>query len=130
MFLDGIYYLPAQYDEDFNVIRKRIKICVLEIDWRKSNQIHKWFVDNVQYGNDDCNRYEVSKEQLQELQNLCKKVLNNHELAKELLPTQSGFFFGPTEYDEFYFQDLEYTIKEIDKLLKLDYHWYEYFSSW
>ena len=22
--------------------------------WRKANQIHAWFVDNVQQGNDDC----------------------------------------------------------------------------
>ena len=32
--------------------------------WRKSNQIHKWFVDNVQGGNDNCGEYYVSHEKL------------------------------------------------------------------
>ena len=32
--------------------------------WRKANQIHKWFVDNVQDGVDDCGEYKVTKEQL------------------------------------------------------------------
>ena len=44
--------------------------------WRKANQIHNWFVQNVQNGIDDCGRYEVSKEDLIELRNLCEKVLN------------------------------------------------------
>jgi hypothetical protein len=35
--------------------------------WRKANQIHKWFVDNVQDGVDDCKEYWVSEEKLQEL---------------------------------------------------------------
>ena len=30
--------------------------------WRKSNQIHKWFVDNVQGGEDNCGDYYVSHE--------------------------------------------------------------------
>ena len=29
--------------------------------WRKANQIHKWFVDNVQGGIDDCRPYPVSQ---------------------------------------------------------------------
>src|ERR1700680_333929 len=42
--------------------------------WRKANQIHKWFVDNVQDGTDDCGTYSVSDEKLQELLSVCKKV--------------------------------------------------------
>jgi hypothetical protein len=37
--------------------------------------------------------------------------------APELLPPQSGFFFGGTEYDEYYFQDLEKTRKMIEDVL-------------
>lgn len=29
----------------------------------------------------------------------CERVLKNNKLAHELLPTQSGFFFGGTDYD-------------------------------
>lgn len=49
--------------------------------WRKANQIHKWFVDNVQDGNDDCKEYYVTEEQLQELVDLCAKVLANSKLV-------------------------------------------------
>ena len=42
------------------------------IYWRKANAIHKWFVENVQEGVDDCGEYEVTVEQLTELRDLCK----------------------------------------------------------
>ena len=35
--------------------------------WRKANQIHKWFVDNCQEGDDNCQRHYVSRENLEEL---------------------------------------------------------------
>jgi hypothetical protein len=63
----------------------------------------------------------------------CKTVLEFPERAEELLPTQSGFFFGGTDYDEWYKQDLEYTVTRIEKILadpafvKSDFY---YQSSW
>lgn len=91
--------------------------------WRKANQIHKWFVDNCQDGKDDCREAYVSNEQLQELLNICKTILNaqksqRDKLAKELLPTQSGFFFGGTEYDSWYYEDLEYTVSVLEPLVQ------------
>ena len=85
--------------------------------WRKSNQIHNWFVQNVQNGTDDCGSYFVGKEQLEELLELCKQVLANHKLAEELLPAQGGFFFGSTDYDEYYYDDLTDTVQLIESLL-------------
>lgn len=52
------------------------------IYWRKANAIHKWFVDNVQYGEDDCGSYEVSVEQLLELRDACKKVIRSSKLVE------------------------------------------------
>jgi len=103
--------------------------------WRKSNQIHKWFVDNCQNGVDDCGEYEVTLDQLRELVKLCKAVLKDHSKAEELLPTQSGFFFGGTDIDEWYFDDLKSTVKQIEPLLKEKfpegvYVSYMYHSSW
>jgi hypothetical protein len=85
--------------------------------WRKSNQIHNWFVKNVQNGIDDCGTYFVGEEQLEELLELCKRVIDNNELAEELLPSTSGFFFGSTEYDEWYFSELTNTVEIIESLL-------------
>jgi len=59
-------------------------------------------------------------------------VLDNHALASEHLPTTSGFFFGSTEYDEWYFQDLQSTVEIIDNALsKIGDEWtFSYQSSW
>ena len=79
--------------------------------WRKANAIHKWFVDNVQDGKDDCGEYYVNEENLNKLMETCQEVLDNPKLGKELLPTTSGFFFGGTDYDGGYLQDLKNTVE-------------------
>ena len=38
-------------------------------------------------------------------------------VAERLLPTQGGFFFGSTDYDEYYIEDLKRTIEIIDNVL-------------
>jgi hypothetical protein len=102
--------------------------------WRKANAIHNWFVNNVQDGVDDCAFHnEVTKEYLEELRDICHEVLCNHDLAESLLPTQSGFFFGSTVYDEWYIDDLKKTIDIVDKVLEttnFDTHMIYYVSSW
>jgi len=84
--------------------------------WRKANQIHRWFVENVQNGVDNCGEYSVSKSELETLRNICTEVVNDHSKAEELLPSAAGFFFGNTNYDEWYYNDVEHTIEIIDKI--------------
>lgn len=102
--------------------------------WRKANAVHKWFVDNVQDGVDECQKVEVSVEQLTKLRELAQTALNNPHRVGELLPTTEGFFFGGTEYDEWYRQGLEETVRILapEKLQALtDAGWYfSYQSSW
>ena len=101
--------------------------------WRKANAIHRWFVDNVQGGIDDCGEYAVSAEQLQDLVNICKEVKDDLSLAPELLPTQEGFFFGETDYGNSYKEDLEDTIDNLTKVLEESDEigsYYVYQSSW
>ena len=118
--------------------------------WRKANQIHKWFVDNVQKGVDECQESWVDESKLKELLQICHIVKNSATLedgevengqrigkdmemipimekgkvmkgisaAMELLPTGSGFFFGGTEYDEYYMQDIDNTIKMLEAEMK------------
>lgn len=117
------------------------------ITWRKSNQIHKWFVDNVQGGVDDCDTYTVATDQLKELLDLCNQVLKILDEVKynidndddydddtiafaldklspdnlailDGLHPQAGFFFGSTEIDEWYYRDVKYTV---DALSDLDF---------
>lgn len=142
----------------------RISYIIEEVAyWRKANQIHKWFVDNVQGGKDECQESYVTTEQLAALVELCKRVLNSVEtvdgelnmgqtfypngevvqhtqpgqviaqkaIAATLLPSESGFFFGSTDYDEFYLQDLRDTVEMLEPLLTdetgADYY---YRASW
>ena len=85
--------------------------------WRKANAIHRWFVDNVQGGEDNCATYIVEKDKLEDLLQIVKKVQECHNLAQKLLPSQPGFFFGSTEYDEWYYNSLEETQKILEKVL-------------
>jgi hypothetical protein len=46
------------------------------------------------------------------------KTIENPALAKELLPTAEGFFFGGTDYDEGYYSDIVATIEILEGALK------------
>lgn len=85
--------------------------------WRKANHVHKWFVNNVQDGKDECQRSYVERKQLKELLELCKQVKDEPSKAHELLPTASGFFFGGTEYDEYYYESIDQTIETLELVL-------------
>lgn len=102
--------------------------------WRKANQIHKWFVDNVQDGKDDCGSYPVSREQLTQLRDLAAAALLKPSKAGEILPPQTGFFFGNTDANsEWYKDDLKSTVKQLDKVLnspRMKDFDFEYQSSW
>jgi len=117
--------------EPTNIKPERVTHIVEEIGyWRKQNQIHQWFVENVQNGVDNCGEYCVSKVQLEDLLEICKKILNDNSLAEELLPTTSGFFFGGTEYDEWYFDGIKNTIEILEEALSDNSGDYYYSSSW
>lgn len=94
-------------------------VCVTAtaVYWRKANCIHQWFVDNLAKGVDECQPIYVRRQDLEDLRDLVKDVLIHREKAPVALPTASGFFFGSTEYDEWYWEDLEYTAKELDRVL-------------
>ena len=109
---------------------ERISYIVEQVGyWRKANQIHNWFVENVQNGEDNCGEYYVSNEKLRELLNLCKSIKQEQLVPQEALPTQGGFFFGSTDYDEYYFQDIDDTIEILEPLVDVEGEYY-YTSSW
>jgi len=131
--------------------------------WRKANQIHQWFVDNAQDGEDRNGELTyVNEEQMRELLVTVKSVLQASKLvpgkvcvgtkyedgksipimedgkviedptvAKRLLPAQSGFFFGGTDYDEGYYNDLVHTKEILESCLNDDEDGdFYYHSSW
>ena len=102
-----------------NIKPERVEYIIEDIGyWRKANHIHKWFVDNVQGGDDDCGEYYVPREDLAALLELCYEVKDNPDDAHKILPRQEGYFFGSDEYDEYYMEQVQYTIDIIEPLLK------------
>lgn len=99
--------------------------------WRKQNAIHNWFVNKLANGVDECQEMYVSREDLEHLKTLCQLVLTVPVRAEEILPTGAGFFFGSTDYDEWYFRGLEKTIGIIDRCLSMpDHISFSYQASW
>jgi hypothetical protein len=102
--------------------------------WRKANAIHQWFVDNVQGGRDDCGTYHVTTDHIKALRKTILDVIDSPDMADDLLPTQGGFFFGGTEYDDYYFEALKVTHDKLGTVLDFLRHnpdfYLEYQSSW
>lgn len=122
-------------DVDHPTIKiKRISFVIEEVGyWRKFNALHNWFVKNVQNGVDECQESHVPKHKLEELLDLLKKVKEEHTKGPDLLPTAGGFFFGSTDYDDWYFDDVDRTVTLLEDLLKEpedDCSDYYYQSSW
>lgn len=125
-----MYVFKSKLDTPENQERDRYEAGY----WRKANQIFNWLANNVCDGYpDNCEYYKMTKRDFQDLRDVCQRVLAHPELAPELLPTCTGFFFGSDEYDEYYFKDLEDTIRICDEILMDDdfgEYLYEYWPWW
>jgi len=105
------------------------EIRVEAMYWRKANGIHAWFVKHCQDGTDDCKEYYVSHEKLKKLLAECKNVLQGKD--NDIEPVD-GFFFGSTDKDEYYYEEVKRTSDGLQRLLReLDETWtFSYQSSW
>lgn len=120
-------------EEVKTIDKEKIVYIIEEIGyWRKFNALHKWFVDNCQKGIDDCRDAYVDTDDLKTLLNTLKEISADHSKASELLPVGHGFFFGSDLYDDWYFEDVDNTIKLLEEILKNDRgdDDYIYSSSW
>lgn len=107
-------------------------IVELVMEWRKFNALHKWFVDNVQDGVDDCRESYVDVDDLKMLLETLTYVLENKDTATELLPPTNGFYFGTDVMDKWYWNNIESTIIQLKNILEEDNsgaHFY-YRSCW
>lgn len=133
------------------------------IYWRKANQIHKFFCDNAKEIEPQvsyrvlksdleelvkrCSKVlEVAKVEKGSVQNGYhfengemipnleegEYIANQYDVAK-ILPTCSGFFFGSTDYDQWYLEDVKYTKEALEVLIPtIDFDNEEvyYLASW
>lgn len=105
------------------------------IYWRKANAIFKWIDTHIKKI-ENLEEIPITKEQLLQLKKDCEKAIEAYkkgdiETCKKIMPTQEGFFFGSTEYDEWYLKELEYTVEEIkNKIENKDHKWYIFQAWW
>ena len=86
-----------------------------DVYFRKVNFIYAYFSNKGL--EDEC--CWVKKEDIADIMQRCVKVLyaKDEETSKELLPTQSGFFFGSTDYDDWYYGDVADVLDKFNGLL-------------
>lgn len=90
------------------------KLCVsvkktTEIEmgyFRKFNALHGYIVENFADGVDECQDIYMPVDKTKELVENLKTILDDNTKAAELLPVTVGFFFGSSEYDSYYFDDV------------------------
>ena len=110
---NGIFELQTRED----IVKKSYAPYIAY--WRKVNFIYAYF-DRKGLLDHESECAWVDVEDIKDIISRCEKVLadKNDATNDELLPTQSGFFFGSTEYDGWYYSDVKDTIKKLEKVLK------------
>lgn len=121
------------YDRNFKSVQTETEYQIGY--FRKFNALHSYIVKTFANGVDNCQDILLYKEDVEQIKKVLDDVLeaNTEEKAKELLPTQSGFFFGGTDYDEFYFEDVKDAADLMQSFLcNFDFENYQlvYQASW
>jgi hypothetical protein len=126
----GVLGAESFENKEYPSISVKVKVGY----WRKANQIHNWFVNEVQDGKDNCKEYYVSREKLEELLQLCKdvKASKHPDVVNDLLPPSAGFFFGSYDIDDWYWEQIDDTMEQLGRVLsQAPVGWdFSYQSSW
>ena len=109
-------------------------------EFRKFNALHSYVVDNFGGGADDCQTIYLDIDDLikiHETLSLVKEGLSigDKVIAGETLPPKEGFFFGSTEIDNWYEQDVKEAVEVFGKIIEehsiVGYNAsYSYQASW
>lgn len=97
--------------------------------WEEANQIHYWFVMNIQKGKDDKRNHHTGKDVIKRLIKTCEELYELYEKkghiddelikeAKEKMPPKDGIQFGENEINEKYFEQIQATLKMLKRTLK------------
>lgn len=88
--------------------------------WLKANQIREWFVTRFNQEPDEQLKIALTDDDIDALIGDIEQVLADKELTPSVLPTSSGFFFGSTEYDTYYFDELKDTLQYLKNDFEYD----------
>jgi hypothetical protein len=118
---DGVDECQEAY-VDPTKLKELLQLCIIV---RDSTVIVKGRVNNG---------YSLDKNNERVYNTVEGNILEDSSAAEELLPTTAGFFFGGTDYDEYYMEGVKRTIKMLEEELSIEYGKdapeYYYRSSW
>lgn len=115
--------LQVEFEGELNEIKGKMDDCYNALYsevayFRKVNFLLPYFGYE-----ENCSEIVIDKCEVEELINDCKRVLAAEDtdeaesVADELLPTEEGFFFGNTDYDERYFNDVQGVMDKFTEIL-------------
>ncbi len=107
-----------RYEVDYDQMKQLLELCNKVI---KASKLIKGKI---------CSSYSFDKDGKKIPTMIDGKNIEDHSVAEKLLPTQSGFFFGCTDYDECYLGDIKNTKKILTEALKSKSGEFYYQSSW
>ena len=109
-------------------------------EFRKFNALHGYVVDNFASGVDNCEMIYLDIDdiiKIHETLSLVKESLSigDKVIAEQTLPPQAGFFFGSTEIDKWYEEDVNEAVEVFGKIIEehsmVGYNAsYSYQASW
>lgn len=86
------------------------------ISWRKENHLQNWFINHTDY--DEGTQEPSSEFGIEKIEELLSDLKNvNEKNADTIMPTRSGFFYGSTNYDEYYFSAIKNEISELEEVI-------------
>ena len=115
-YTNGILDLPVLE----KIVENEIEMSYEEYDayFRKVNFLFYYFDQIIKTMHDEWFAF-VTPENVDDIIYRCEQVLKDNSLAQELLPTKSGFFFGDTDYDDWYFHDVKDCLRQMKKYREL-----------
>lgn len=119
-----------EFDNCEDVVLSKEDITNLRDDARKVVEILK----NAKFYNQEyeCGSSFDNKTNTRKVMIETKKVYKDIDDVLLILPTQEGFFYGDTDIDEYYFENIKRIVKEMNKILReIDFNEYEIiFHCW
>lgn len=114
-YTKGVLDLPELEEK----LKKEVEMAYEQYDayFRKVNFLFAYYQNNGKMV-DECYAL-TDKDDIDDIISRCERVLKDHKQAEYLLPTQSGFFFGSTDFDKWYFSDVKDCLRQMKKYRKL-----------
>jgi hypothetical protein len=111
-----------------NIKPERICYIIEQVGyWRKFNALHNYIVNTFASGEDNCQQISLDEDDLRNILNTlqeAKYILDSDasdevksDKLSDVFPTAEGFFFGATEYGDYYAECVDDTILLLTDLL-------------